>query len=119
MDKSGMASGEIADIVVQGMLEKKGIEVVKLDLRKIPNRVADYFVICHGNSSTQVEAIQESVDTFVREKGGIKPRSVEGRQVGEWVLIDYFDVVAHIFLAPVRGFYKLEELWADAEMITF
>ncbi len=119
MDGRELTSYELAEIIVEGMQEKKAIEVVQLDMSKIPNRVVDFFVICHGSSSTQVEAISESVERLMKEKAGVKPRSVEGKQVGEWVLLDYFDVVAHIFLAPVRGFYKLEALWADADMITF
>jgi len=111
-----ISSEELSGLVIEGMLEKKGYDVVRLDLRKIPNRVTDFFVICHGTSATQVDAIADSVHEVVKKSAGINPRSTEGRQSNEWVLIDYFDVVAHIFQGSVRNFYRLESLWADAEI---
>lgn len=108
-------SGEVAGLIVQGMLEKKGLKIITLDLRKIHNSVVDYFIICHATSTTHADTLAESVEETVKKSTGQNPRQREGMQLREWILIDYFDVVAHIFLEPVRSFYRLEELWADAE----
>jgi len=105
----------LADIVVHGMKERKAIDIVKLNLQKVPNTITDYFVICHGNSRAQVEAIAESVEAEVKKAIGINPWHKEGRENAEWILLDYFDVVVHIFIGEARDFYKLEKLWADAE----
>ena len=79
--------------------------------------VTDYFVICHATSKTQVEAIADKVEDEVLEKTGVKPYHIEGKDNTEWILIDFVDVVVHIFLQSARSFYQLEELWADAERI--
>ncbi len=116
MQPRDVSSEELSGLLMEAMLDKKGENVVRLDLRSIPNRAVDFFVICHGNSGTQVDAITESVHRTVKQATGHSPRSTEGRQLNEWVLIDYFDVVAHVFTGPVRAFYRLEDLWADAEV---
>jgi ribosome-associated protein len=100
--------------VVKGIFEKKGLDVLKLDLRKLDNRITDYFVICHGTSVTQVDSICFSVEDIVRKMTGEKPFHVEGLDNCFWVLLDYGDVVVHIFLKEYRDFYSLESLWADA-----
>ncbi|NVO19996.1 MAG: ribosome silencing factor [Bacteroidetes bacterium] len=107
----------LADVVVQGMLERKALDIVKLNLSKVPNSITDYFVICHGTSRAQVEAIAESVQAEVKKAVGTNPWHKEGFENAEWILLDYFDVVVHIFLQESRGFYKLENLWNDAERI--
>ncbi len=103
----------LLDAVKKGMLEKKAQEILSLNLGKINSTVCDFFVICHGTSSTHVGAIAESVEEAVRNNCGIKPGRREGFVNGEWLLIDYLDVVVHIFQEPVRRYYQLEELWAD------
>lgn len=105
----------LADIVVHGMEERKAEQIVKLNLQKIPNTITDYFVICHGNSRSQVEAIAESVEMEVKKATGLNPWHKEGFENAEWILLDYFDVVVHIFQEEARNYYKLEKLWADAE----
>jgi ribosome-associated protein len=102
--------------IVKGIFEKKGWEVLKIDLRKLENRIADYFVICHGSSVTQVDSICDSVEDTVRKKTGEKPLHVEGLENCFWVLIDYGNVIVHIFLEEYRNFYSLESLWADAKI---
>ena len=102
--------------VIKGILDKQGHDVLKIDLRKIENRIADYFVICHGTSITQVDAICDSVEDTVRIDAGEKPLHVEGLENCYWVLVDYGDVVVHIFLEQYRKFYSLETLWADASL---
>jgi len=103
--------------VVKGIFEKKGYDVLKIDLRNFENRITDYFIICHGNSVTQVDAITTSVEETVRKETGEKPSHVEGLENCFWVLIDYVDVVVHIFQEEYRKFYSLESLWADAGIV--
>lgn len=103
--------------VVSAMDSVKGKEIVTLDLRETGTSVTDYFVICHANSKVQVDAIADKVIDQVLENNGIKPYHVEGRDNTEWILIDFVDVVVHVFLQSARQFYQLEELWADAEKV--
>jgi ribosome-associated protein len=100
--------------VIKGIFEKKGQNVLKIDLRKLDTRIADYFVICHAPSSTQVSALCDSVEDTVRIEAGEKPLHVEGLENSFWVLLDYGNVIVHIFLEEYRKFYSLESLWADA-----
>jgi ribosome-associated protein len=102
--------------VINGIFEKKGQNVLKIDLRKLENRITDYFVICHASSGTQVSAICDSVDDSARKVAGEKPLHVEGLENCFWVLLDYGNVVVHVFLEEYRNFYNLESLWADADI---
>ncbi len=106
---------DIADVVIRAMEAKKAQQIVCMDLRKVESAVTDFFVICHGTSSTQVEAIAINIEDEVRKALNETPVHAEGYRNGEWILLDYFNVVAHIFLEEKRDFYKLEKLWADAE----
>lgn len=107
---------QILKQVVAGMQEKKAKNIVSLDLSKIKNAITEYFVICHAPSKTQVEAIYEAVLEQVQKHCGVKPFNREGYENSEWILLDYFDVVVHIFLEDIRTFYHLEDLWADAKI---
>lgn len=109
---------KLSEVVAFGMLEKKAEDVVVMDLRKVKNAVADFFVIGSGNSDTQLDAIAESVEKEVKERLGERPWHREGTQQKEWVLLDYVTVVAHIFLRERREFFALEELWGDAVIHT-
>jgi len=109
----------LADIIANSMIEKKAKNVVSLDFSKFQNTLFSRFVICHGTSRTQVEAIADAVEEMVLKATGIKPRYREGFDNAEWILLDYFDVVAHIFQEKYRNFYQLENLWADAEIKQF
>ena len=104
----------LCDAIVEGMQENKAKDIVVLDLREIHNAVCDYFVICSGDSSTQVDGISSSVVRHTRKELSEKPYSVEGKTNREWVLLDYVSVVAHVFYKETRTFYELEDLWADA-----
>lgn len=108
----------LVEAVVFGMLEKKASQITTIDLRSIPNAVSSYYVICHGNSNTQVEAIAQSVGQEVRKKLNDRPFHIEGSDLAEWILLDYVDVVIHVFQEESRKFYNLEGLWADAEITT-
>jgi ribosome-associated protein len=100
--------------IVKGIFEKKGQNVLKIDLRKLENRITDYFVICQASSTTQVSSITDSIDDTVRKEALEKPLHLEGLDNCFWVLIDYGSVVVHVFLEEYRSFYSLESLWADA-----
>ena len=100
--------------IIKGIEEVKGNDIDILDLREIENTVCDYFIICHGNSNTHVASIAEEVQEMVRKNTGEKPFHVEGIQNAEWILIDFVDVVVHVFQKEKRAFYDLENLWADA-----
>jgi ribosome-associated protein len=108
------ASEMLAKIAAEGIFEKKGENVVEIDLRSMRNAVADFFIICHGNSRAQVEAIADSVQMEVKKALGLNVWKKEGFENAEWILLDYVDVVIHIFQENNRKFYKLEDLWADA-----
>jgi ribosome-associated protein len=111
------SSEKLCDAIVNGMQEKMAIDIVVLDLRKVKNAVADFFVICSGGSDKQLDAISDSVDEEVYKELGENPWHIEGKDNKVWVLLDYFDVVAHVFRKDKREFYALEKLWGDAEMI--
>ena len=109
-----MHSEELSQLVAQGMLEKKAENVIVLDLRNVKSAIADFFVIGSGTSDTQLDAVAESVEKEVKEQAGERPWHREGTQQKEWILLDYVNVVAHIFLRERREFFALEELWGDA-----
>ena len=110
-NKGSISSQKLKDIIVDAIQEKKGEKISVLDLRNVENAVSDFFVICQGNSDTQVKSIANTIKEETLKILKEKPFSVEGVQNAEWVLIDYVNVVVHIFLRDLREFYALEELW--------
>lgn len=110
---------ELVHLIIEGMQEKKAKNITLLDLRSLENRVCDFFIICDGDSKTHVSAIGDSVHYEVKKRSGELPYHSEGYENAEWILLDYVNVVAHVFQRPVREFYNLEALWADAESKTF
>ncbi|WP_242926813.1 ribosome silencing factor [Pontibacter vulgaris] len=106
----------LAELVVKGMQEKKATDIVVINLKSLKNAVSDYFVIASANSDTQLDAIANSIEEEVFKAIRQNPWQSEGRTNREWVLLDYVDVVAHIFLKDKREFYALEELWGDASI---
>jgi ribosome-associated protein len=114
-NKIPLQSTHLSDVVVHGIQEKKGNEIVRLDLRNIHSSVADYFVVCHAESSTQIKAIANSVEEEVFKATGQEPTRKEGLQHAEWIILDYIDVIVHIFKTDKRAFYGIEDLWGDAE----
>ncbi|MDQ3536170.1 MAG: ribosome silencing factor [Bacteroidota bacterium] len=113
-----MNSEDLSKIVIKGMQERKATNIVVMNLKKVKNAVADYFVICSGNSDTQIDAISESIEGEVYKDSKQDPWHREGKQNKEWILLDYVDVVAHIFKKECREFYALEDLWGDAIIVT-
>ncbi|WP_295654209.1 ribosome silencing factor [uncultured Mucilaginibacter sp.] len=109
-------SSAISELAVYGIQEKKGNDIIRLDLRNVNSSVADYFVICHADSATQVKAIANSVEEEIYKNLKLEPRHKEGLMTSEWIILDYFDVVIHIFRTDKREFYGVEDLWGDAEI---
>ena len=115
-NKSINESSQISEVAVHGIQEKKGNDIIRLDLRNIHSSVADYFVICHADSATQVRAIANSVEEEIYKALRLEPLRKEGLENCEWILLDYFDVVIHIFRTDKREYYGVEDLWGDAEI---
>ena len=109
-------SDTLAEVAVRGLQDRKGMDIVVLNLKELKNAVADYFIICSASSDTQLDALARSVEEEVEKVTGQAPWQSEGRTNREWVLLDYVDVVVHVFLRERRQFYALEELWGDAEI---
>jgi ribosome-associated protein len=109
-------TGQLKNNIVLGMQEKKAKEIVCIDLRNLKNSVTDFFIVCHADSRTHIEAIARSVEEYVFLKTKEDPLYKEGFTNAEWILLDYSNVVAHIFLKEKRDFYGIERLWADAEI---
>lgn len=113
---SNSASDALVKLIVYGMQEKKATSIVIMDLRKVRNAFTDFFVICSANSDTQADAIRDAVEEEVYKAIRQNPWQSEGQQNKEWILLDYVDVVVHVFRKDRRKFYGLEELWGDAEI---
>ncbi len=113
MKKNGQ---ELVDLIIEGIQRKKGKEIVRIDLSLLDHALYDDFIICHGDSNTQVDAIAGSVEEIVKENNGFKMHHLEGRDNSRWILMDYFGVIVHIFQKEYRDFYNLESLWGDAKI---
>ena len=107
---------EKSRLIIEAIREKKGHEIVTIDLTGVENSICDCFIICHGDSVTQVGAIAESIEKKMKEEASIRAHHVEGLRNSQWVLIDFFDILVHVFQEEFRSFYKLEELWADGKV---
>ena len=107
----------LAEKIAEGIQEKKGKKIVIADLTNIDDTICKYFVICQGDSPSQLSAITDSIWDYVHEETGQKPTAIDGLRNTQWVAMDYSDVMVHIFLPDVREFYNLENLWADAKLI--
>jgi ribosome-associated protein len=109
----------ISELAIHGIQEKKGNDIVRLDLRNIFSSVSDYFVICHADSATQVKAIANSIEDEIFKATQQEAWRKEGLEYGEWILLDYVDVVIHVFRTDKREFYGVEDLWGDAEIKSY
>ena len=108
-------SSKIFKTIINAIQEKKGEHIVSLDLKKIPEAVADFFIICQANNNNQLRAIADNIEEEVKNECGESPYKHEGRQAEQWILIDYVNIVIHVMLPEPRKFYQLEELWSDAQ----
>lgn len=120
-DKKSVArltrSSKLFKTIIQAIQEKKGENIVSLDLKKIHEAVSDFFIIVSANSTVQVKAIADHIEEEVKKQCGENPYKHEGRQAAQWILIDYVNVVVHVMQTESRKFYKLEEMWSDAQLI--
>lgn len=107
-------SSKILKVITKAIQDKKGENIISLDLRKIPEAVADFFIICEATTSVQVKAIADNVEEQVKKQCGEIPYRHEGHTALQWVLVDYVNVVVHVFQSETRKFYRLEEMWSDA-----
>jgi len=109
-------NSKIFKAIIHAIKEKKGDNIVSFDLRKIPEAVSDFFIICEASSSTQVRAIADFVEEYIKKDVNESPYHSEGHQAAHWILIDYVNIVVHVMQPETRKFYKLEEMWSDAEV---
>jgi ribosome-associated protein len=116
MTKTKVSTDQLITGIIKGIEEVKGNDITILDLREIDNTVCDYFILCNGTSNTQVNAIVGSVQKMVSKELKDKPWHVEGAENAEWVLMDYVNVVVHVFQKHIREFYDIEGLWGDAKV---
>lgn len=106
-------------LIVEGIRDKKGKNIIQLDLRKLGDAPADFFIICEGDSNTHVKAISDSIYKKVKEELHTMPSHTEGSTNAKWILMDYFNTVVHVFYPETRQFYEIENLWSDAESTEF
>jgi len=109
-------NSKIFKTIIKAIQEKKGENIISLDLRKIHEAVADFFIICQANNQPQIRAITDFVEEEVKNKCSESPYHYEGKEKMHWVILDYVNVVVHIMMPEQRKFYKLEEMWSDAEL---
>jgi ribosome-associated protein len=110
-------NSKLFKVIIHAIEEKKGERIVSLDLKKIPEAVTDFFIICEATNPIQLKAIADFVEEEVKKKCNESPYKHEGRQGEQWILIDYVNIVVHIMLSEPRKFYKLEEMWSDASVM--
>jgi ribosome-associated protein len=114
--KNDETENNLTDIIVEAIQEKKGQSIVKIDLRDLKHGICDYFVVCQAESSTQVNAIADEIERQAYLKQNVKPHHIEGRENAQWIFVDLFNVVVHVFQSEYRKFYKLEDLWSDGKI---
>jgi ribosome-associated protein len=110
---------QLNHVIVEGIRDKKGKNIVQLDLRKLGDAPADFFIICEGDSNTHVKAISDSIYKKVKEELQTMPTHTEGSGNARWILMDYFNIVVHVFYPETRQFYEIEQLWSDADLTEF
>lgn len=110
-----VTSVKLSKVIIEGIQDKKGEEILKLDLRKIENTVCDFFIICHADSKIQLQTISDYIVRTVKDKAKEHVWHKEGHENAQWILLDYVNVVVHIFESKARQFYDIENLWADAK----
>jgi len=115
-NKQDQDSEQLGNTIIDCIQEKKGRNIVNIDLTKTDNSVCDFFIITHADSDTQVRAIGKHIEESLRKKLQVKPFHAEGYENAQWVLLDFSNIIVHIFMDEIRRYYKLEELWADAEV---
>ncbi len=113
------SSEQLNQLIVEGIQDKKGKNIVQLDLRNLGDAPTDFFIICEGDSNTHVKAISDSIYKKVKESLETMPTHMEGSTNAKWILMDYFNTVVHVFYPETREFYEIEQLWSDAKVTEF
>lgn len=119
LKKQDSFSQSLNDLIVDSIQDIKGKDIVKLDLTALAEAPADYFIICGGESTTQIRAISENISKRIWEEMGLKPNHTEGLDGSRWILVDYFTTIVHIFHPDTRSFYEIEDLWSDAKIVQY
>ncbi|MCB0617803.1 MAG: ribosome silencing factor [Saprospiraceae bacterium] len=114
-----LSTEALNELIIDSIQDIKGKKILKLDLRKLDDAPTDFFIICEGDSNTQVKSIADNIYLRVKQEGGQMPLHYEGQQNALWVCLDYFDVVVHVFYRDTRSFYELEDLWSDAHFTSY
>lgn len=117
--RAAVSDEQLNDLIVDCIQDIKGKNIVKLDLRELEEAPADYFILCEGDSNTQIRAIGNRIEERVLAEAGMKPYHVEGKDFGRWVLLDYYNTIVHVFHPEARAYYDLEDLWSDARVTTY
>jgi len=117
--KKELSNSEITELIVDSIQDIKGKNILRLDLRELDDSPADYFIICEGESTTQVNAIADNIVKRLKEDIELRPSHLEGKQSANWVLVDYFDIIVHVFYPETRRFYEIEDLWSDAKQTEY
>jgi len=112
-------SDTLTNLIIDCIQDIKGQNIVKLDLREVGEAPTDFFIICEGESTTQISAIANNIHKRLKEEIGLSPSHREGLQSSKWVLVDYFDIVVHVFYPETREFYDIEDLWSDASITEY
>jgi len=119
IDKERIETSSLTDFIIECIQDSKGLNIVKLDLRDLEEAPADFFVVCEGTSSTQVSGIAQNVEKKVKDELDIRSSHSEGKLFSNWVLLDYFNVIVHVFYHETRKFYEIEDLWSDAKITEY
>lgn len=119
VDDPNIGIEELNDLIIDSIQDIKGKQVVKLDLRELDEAPADFFIICEGESNTQVKAISDNIHRRLKQEAKAFPSHVEGEKNALWICLDYFNTVVHIFYKETRSFYELEALWSDAKFTEY
>ncbi|MDL2296359.1 ribosome silencing factor [Bacteroidales bacterium OttesenSCG-928-B11] len=117
--ESIQVSGKLEEIIIQALLEKNGQEIILINLKEVNHVLFDYFIICTGTSKPHIETLTDFVIESTKKNAKIRPTYVEGQNNGEWILLDYFNIIVHLFQPEARDFYDIEKLWNDADIQHF
>lgn len=110
---------ELNDLIIDSIQDIKGQKIVKLDLRNLDDAPTDFFIICEGESTVQVKSIANNISARLKKEADNPPNHIEGTDNSQWVLVDFFNTVVHVFYPETREFYQLEQLWSDAEVTKY
>lgn len=119
LENKSISKSELTDLIIDCIQDVKGKNIVKMDLRELDDAPTDYFIVCEGESTTQINGIAGNIERRLKHEYGIYPSRVEGKLNATWVLVDYFDIIVHVFYPETRKFYEIEDLWSDAKVTEY